>query len=447
MSVPPYPKYKPSGVEWLGDVPEHWSGKPLKEVATHNDDVLDERTDPDYELLYVDISSVDGLDGIRIKEAMTFANAPSRARRRVQSGDVIVSTVRTYLRAIAQVRHAEPNLVVSTGFAVVRPRACLFSDFLGYLIPASFFIEMVIARSTGVSYPAINAADLVGIKVPVPPLAEQTQIAAFLDRETGKIDELVAEQRRLIELLKEKRQAVISHAVTRGLNPNAPTKHTGIQWLGNIPEHWEVGAIKYFVLQKNGAIKTGPFGSQLTSAEMQSGSIKVYNQRSVIDCDFESGDNFITDAKFADLAGFEAFPGDLLVTTRGTIGRAEILPDNAERGILHPCLLRLQPDNSRINTVFIKTLIQDSNLMRTQLSYLSNATTIDVIYSNTIASVIVPVPPIEEQGEILKFLDAETAKLDALTAEAERAIELLQERRTALISSAVTGKIDVRNAV
>ena len=240
MSFPRYPKYKSSGVEWLGEVPEGWGVAPLKTVASHNDDTIDENTDPDTEILYVDISGVDSLDGIKTKEPMLFGAAPSRARRCVKHGDTIVSTVRTYLRAIAPVRNPENNLVVSTGFAVVRPRAVLLPDYLGNILSAGYFIEQVIARSTGVGYPAINASDLVRIPVAVPPLPEQTAIAEFLDRETGKIDGLVAEQRRLMELLKEKRQAVISHAVTKGLNPHAPMKPSGIEWLGDVPERWEI---------------------------------------------------------------------------------------------------------------------------------------------------------------------------------------------------------------
>ena len=239
MSFPRYPAYKDSGVEWLGEVPEHWRAAPLKNVSTHNDDVLDESTAPDFEIAYVDISSVDGVNGIKTKEDMLFAAAPSRARRRVKHGDVIVSTVRTYLKAIARIRDPEENLIVSTGFAVIRPRGELVPDFLGHLVSAGYFVDQVIARSTGVSYPAINASELAAIPVPIPSLAEQTQIAAFLDHETAKIDSLVAEQRRLMELLKEKRQAVISHAVTRGLNPNAPMKPSGIEWLGDVPAHWE----------------------------------------------------------------------------------------------------------------------------------------------------------------------------------------------------------------
>jgi type I restriction enzyme, S subunit len=245
MSFPRYPQYKDSGVEWLGEVPGHWETAPLKTVTTHNDDVLDETTAADFEISYVDISSVDGLNGIKDKETMLFSNAPSRARRRVKHGDVIVSTVRTYLKAIARIRDSEENLVVSTGFAVIRPCGGLVPDFLGCLVSAGYFVDQVIARSTGVSYPAINASDLVEIPVPVPPLAEQTQIAAFLDRETAKIDDLVAQQRRLMELLKEKRQAVISHTVTQGLNPQAPMKPSGIEWLGDVPAHWELRRLKH----------------------------------------------------------------------------------------------------------------------------------------------------------------------------------------------------------
>jgi type I restriction enzyme, S subunit len=215
-------------------------------------------------------------------------------------------------------------------------------------------------------------------------------------------------------------------------------KESGVAWLGEVPEHWRIGAIKHFVLQKSGAIKTGPFGSHLTSADMQEGEIKVYNQRNVIDNDFVSGDNFISGEKFKQLASFETSPGDLLVTTRGTIGRVAILPESVERGILHPCLLRIQVDNTHIDSRFLKMLIQDSHVMKSQLSYLSNATTIEVIYSETIASVLIAVPSINEQFSILTFLDRETAKIDALIAEQQRLIALLSEKRQAVISHAVT---------
>ncbi|WP_296644316.1 restriction endonuclease subunit S, partial [Roseinatronobacter sp.] len=180
--------------------------------------------------------------GINEATTMAFGDAPSRARRIVRSGDVLVSTVRTYLKALALVENAPGNLVASTGFAVLRPRE-IEPSFLGHVVSSDFFVGEVISRSVGVSYPAINSSDLIRIAIPVPPLAEQQAIAAFLDRETGKIDALVEQQRRLIALLKEKRQAVISHAVTKGLDPDAPLKPSGIDWLGDIPAHWVARSI------------------------------------------------------------------------------------------------------------------------------------------------------------------------------------------------------------
>jgi type I restriction enzyme S subunit len=254
MSFPRYPAYKDSGVEWLGEVPEHWDLKPIKALATCNDEVLDESTPAGYEIEYVEISGVDATAGITETTAVSFGNAPSRARRRVQSGDVIVSTVHTYLRAIASLSKPPENMIVSTGFAVIRPQS-VNSAFLGYLFGAEFLIARVIARSVGVSYPAINASVLMSLDVPIPPVVEQSTIAAFLDRETGKIDALVAEYRTLIDLLKEKRQAVISHAVTKGLDPTVPMKDSGVDWLGEVPEHWEVVRLRFIATVQTGVAK------------------------------------------------------------------------------------------------------------------------------------------------------------------------------------------------
>src|SRR5690554_1962306 len=242
----PYPAYKDSGVEWLGEVPAHWSSTPLKFSPSCNDTVLPESTDDDYEIEYVEISDVNEVSGITGSASYKFSDAPSRARRMLQDGDVLISTVRTYLRAIAPVVNPPENLIASTGFAVVRPRkGILDGAFLGYLLRAEWWISEVIARSVGVSYPAINASDLIGLNIPVPALQEQTQIARFLDHETARIDALIEEQQRLIELLKEKRQAVISHAVTKGLDPTVPMKDSGVEWLGEVPAHWEVSKFGY----------------------------------------------------------------------------------------------------------------------------------------------------------------------------------------------------------
>ena len=206
---------KDSGVEWLGEVPEHWDVVPLKHKSTCNNQTLSDVTPEDYEIEYVEISDVDEVQGIIRTTSYIFSDAPSRARRVVQDGDVLISTVRTYLRAIAPANNPPKNLIASTGFAVIRPQENgLGREYLGYLLRAEWWIAEIISQSVGVSYPAINASDLVGIKVPVPTASEQTQIAHFLDHETTRIDALIAEAHTGISLLQERRSALISAAVT-----------------------------------------------------------------------------------------------------------------------------------------------------------------------------------------------------------------------------------------
>lgn len=225
MKYSAYPKYKPSGVEWLGDIPAHWEVKRLKYCATINDEALAETTDPAFEFEYVDISSVDAVRGIVDSELVEFENAPSRARRIARDGDTIVSTVRTYLRAIAPVRRQKENLIVSTGFAVVRPRS-VDANFLSYALRESRFVETVVAHSVGVSYPAVNPSDVATIPIALPSETEQRAIAAFLDAETAKLDKLVGSKRSLVEdergglfvqllyCLAEYRRGLITAAVT-----------------------------------------------------------------------------------------------------------------------------------------------------------------------------------------------------------------------------------------
>ena len=422
MSLPAYAEYKDSGVEWLGDVPKHWAIGSLKNL-------LKIRSGQDYKT--IETTDENAIPVIGSGGQFTYAT------KFIYDGKSILlgrkGTIDKPLYIEGQFWTADTMFYTEIS-EETDPR---YAYWTAVVIPFGFY-------STSTALPSMSQFDLSNHAISYPDLIEQTTIARFLDHETAKIDALIAEQQRLIELLKEKRQAVISHAVTKGLDPNAPMKDSGVAWLGDVPEHWTIGAIKYFTNNKKGSIKTGPFGSHLTSSDMQSGEVKVYNQRNVIDNNFESGENFISEEKFKSLKVFEVFSGDILVTTRGTIGRVAILPENTVRGILHPCLLRIQVNESIVIRDFLKGLIQDSSIVSNQLSYLSNSTTIEVIYSEIISSIVIAIPPISEQKKILGFLDEQTAKINELISHAHQGIDLLKERRSALISAAVTGKIDVR---
>lgn len=234
-----YQKYKDSGVEWIGEIPENWEVKKLKYIAEVNSDTLTEKENDDFELEYIDISSVNSNGEIIGDNHYFFSESPSRARRIVNYGDTIVSTVRTYLKAIAFIDFEKENLICSTGFAVIHPLQGLVPKFLFYIFRYNRIIEKIMALSKGVSYPAIDSEDIKTIEVWMPSPSEQTAIANYLDEKTAKIDKLIANKQKLIELFKEERAAIINQAVTKGIDLNVKLKPSGIEWLGDIPEHWD----------------------------------------------------------------------------------------------------------------------------------------------------------------------------------------------------------------
>lgn len=210
----PNVKLKSSGIEWLGNMPNHWELKPLKHYVSHNDESLSNNTDKEYQLKYIDIGNVNS-DG-QIVEIVNykFKDAPSRARRIVKNGDVIISTVRTYLKAIAQISN-DKDIIVSTGFSVLRPKSNIDSKFLNLVVRANYFIETVCANSFGVSYPAINSSELVTLKLSVPnTIKEQKEIVNFIETETTKIDKTITTIEKEIDLVEEYKTVLIAEAVT-----------------------------------------------------------------------------------------------------------------------------------------------------------------------------------------------------------------------------------------
>lgn len=428
MSFPRYEKYKDSGVEWLGEVPEGWEVVPIKAIASCNDDVLGESTAEDYEIEYVEISGVNSDRGITETTTIPFGQAPSRARRIVKDGDVLISTVRTYLRAIAPVKEPPENLIVSTGFAVIRPRSGS-PDFLGYLFHTEYLISEVIARSVGVSYPAINSSELMRLFVPIPPLPEQRTIAAFLDHETGKIDALVAEQEKLIGLLKEKRQAVISHAVTKGLDPNARMKDSGVEWLGEVPEEWAVERGRFLFKQ----LDILPDEEDGVVTAFRDGQVTLRENRRTDGFTMailEAGYQKVREGDLV-IHGMDAFAGAIGVSE--STGKC-----TPEYSVLSPI------NNETVNAYFAHALRIMAKRNFIFVICPSVRERAPRFRFSSFKDVELPVPPPHEQKKIVSHIGRETSQIEALIEEAQKTIELMKERRTALISAAVTGKIDVR---
>lgn len=426
---------------WLGALPNGWVTKRLKYISTINDDTLPETTDPDYEMLYVDIGSVDATEGIQKKEPMIFETAPSRARRVVANGDTIVSTVRTYLRAVAPIRHAEDNLIVSTGFAVVRPKG-IDPHYLAYCLRSSYFIETVVSRSVGVSYPATNPTDVSCIELPLPPIDRQQTIARFLDAKTAQIDALVAQKRQLIDKLKEKRQALIARTVTRGLPPeaakaaglesNPEMKDSGMDWLGAVPARWEIKAIKWATPVQRGASPRPIDDPSYFDDDGEYAWVRI--------SDVTAAGMYLdaTEQRLSDLGSslsVKMQPGSLFLSIAGTVGKpciANIKCCIHDGFVYFP---RWKGDSRFLFYVFASgEPYKGLGKMGTQLN----------LNTDTVGSIVIGIPDVAEQKLIADYLDRITAELDSMTMAVEAAIDRLVEYRQAVITSAVTGKIDVR---
>ncbi len=431
-----YPAYKDSGVEWIGQVPEHWEVKPICRVASCNDDSLPENVNPDQVLRYVDISSVNHTDGITDVAELRFADAPSRARRQAKAGDVVISTVRTYLKAVAAVTDAHAGCTYSTGFAVLRPRPSeVESAFLKWLTLNDLVIQAIEAHSEGLSYPAINATELVKIKAVVPPRIEQTAIAAALNRETARIDALIAKKTRFIELLKEKRQALITHAVTKGLHPNVKMKDSGVEWIGEIPEHWALSRLGHFARVENG---TTP--SRANEAYWVGGDIAWLGSGEVNQVTVTEATEYITGLALRECSLRLLPKGTVVIGMVGqgkTRGLAAILDIEATIN-QNMAAVRIGP---RLNGMFLLHVFTASYEWLREGGRGSNQAALNC---ELLGEFRLAVPPEGEQQQIVAHIAEMAKRLDSIASKTERSMGLLKERRSALITAAVTGQIDLR---
>jgi type I restriction enzyme, S subunit len=435
MTFPRYPKYKDSDVEWLGKVPEHWRVisikwlSPVKRGASPRPIDDPKYFDDDGEFAWVRIADVSACNGVLKVTMQRLSELGSSLSVKIAPGELFVSIAGTV---------GKPCLSAI--------KACIHDGFVYFPTLKSDPLFLYRIFEGGTCYGGLGKwgtqlnlnTDTIGsIRIALPPSDELKEVLAFLDREMAKIDGLVGEQRQLMELLKEKRQAVISHAVTRGLNPHAPMKPSGIEWLGDVPEHWEVTPLKYVVSLRSGGTpsKTNP---AYWDGDVPWASAKDLKTETLSDTQ-----DHITQRAVDDGAAELVPVGSLLIVVRGmilvhTFPVVKALVPMA----INQDLKALTP-SPKLNVDFLAWLLRGAS--RETISRIDEAGHgTKVLRIETWTSIALPLPPIDEQLEIVSGIVDSLRKLDALTAEAQRAIDLLQERRTALIAAAVTGQIDVR---
>ncbi len=450
-----YPRYRESGVEWLDEVPEHWEVKRISAAARPNADSF---TDGDWvEFPYITDRGVrlvqTGNIGIGMYREQGFRYIDESSFdelhcTEVDPGDVLICRLADPVGRACLAPDLGVRMITSVDVCILKSSEQFSASYLVFLFSSKRYLEYVESLVRGGTRDRISRSMLGAIRIPTPPVLEQRTIAAFLDRETERIDALVTKKRLLIERLQEYRTALITRTVTRGLplqaaraaglDPAPRLKPSGVEWLGEVPEHWEVRKL-----------------SRLLSAPTSYGVLKPESYddedgvRLVRILDIGSGlqDGNLMRISPAQSAEYERTiveEGDLVLSVVGTIGECFEVPPELAGSNLSRALARLQL-GSELMPAFLRSFV-NSRSFQDWTDGIVRGTAQMVLNLGQLDELKVPAPPIREQRAICTYLEAETTTLDALVHRVSEAIERLQEYRTALITAAVTGKIDVRES-
>ena len=450
MRYAPYSKYKPSGVEWLGDVPEHWEVKRVKTAASYRVSNVDKLPADDEQPVrlcnYTDVYYNDFITpDMELME--TTATPDEIARFRLHQGDVVItkdSEEWDDIAVPALVKESAPDLLCGYHLAFIRPNPKkLAGSFLFRCFQAEGINQQFQVAASGVTRYGLPKSSIGSAWIPVPPHSEQEQIAAFVEQQTAKIDALIGKRRALIDKLKEKRTALISRAVTRGLppvaaklNPRPKLKHSGVKWLGEIPEHWEVkrvknlGSIRYGLGEPPEYVNDGiPF---IRATDIKRGKIELELVRRVDpnDIPWSRRPQLVQEEILVVRSG--AYTGDSAIVTKDVAGNIAG----------YDMVITVQKGFPR----FVAWVLLSKYMLQGQIHISRLRAAQPHLNAQELGGFIFLVPPTGEQRAIADYLNNETTKIDQMVEKVEAAIEKLQEYRTALITAAVTGKIDVRKA-
>lgn len=438
----PYPAYKDSGVEWLGRVPEHWQLRRLKHMARFSGGGTPARDNPEFwsgDIPWVSPKDMKSELITGAEECITAAGLSGSSSSMVPAERVLM-VVRSGI-----LKHTIPVAINSVPVALNQDMKAIWLD-TDYL-SSPFFMRWVqglnddllkVWLKQGATVESIEQDYLSDTLIPVPPVSEREQIVQRLDRETARIDALIEKKTRFIELLREKRQALITHAVTKGLDPNVTMKDSGVEWLGEVPEHWEMVPLKYVTPSLTVGIVVNPSDYVadeglpfLYGGDIGEGVIFAESARRI------SPEHSQRNAKTRLNAG------DLVTVRVGAPGVTAVVPPECEGG---NCASVMLIRRGEFNSDWL-CYTMNSRVVRYQVEVVQYGAAQEQFNISHAVDFLIPVPPVEEQSQIASVLNQEGRRVDALLSKTECSIELLKERRSALITAAVTGQIDLREAV
>lgn len=440
-----YAEYKDSGVEWLGQIPKTWDISRLKYTADifgrigfrgyTVDDIVDEGEGA----LVLSPSNILGDQfSLEKKTYLSWKKYYESPEIMVELNDILlVKTGSTYGKSTIILEKKEP-MTINPQMALLK-KIKLEPRFLYYLFQSTLYKAIIDISNTGSGMPTMTQENINSFPIPSPDFNEALNIANFLDHETGKIDHLIEKQQQLIELLKEKRQAVISHAVTKGLDPHVPMKDSGVEWLGEVPEHWEIIKFDYVINSVGDIDHYMPNSVDSGIPYVMTGDL----QDLVSKIDFESCKQVAYSDYIKLSRKIKTSKDDIILARYATIGTISYVDIDAEFLVSYSCVT-IKPNIKRTSGRYLFCYLKSQAFLQAIKMHI-NSNTQGNVGVDSLRNVKIVVPPLSEQNEIIHFLNEEVVKVDKLINKAESAISLMQERRTALISAAVTGKIDVRN--
>ncbi len=446
MTYPRYPAYKESGVPWLGQVPAHWDSRELRRVADVRPSNIDKLTVEGQRPVQL-CNYMDAYKNEKITDRLVFmpASASDEQIRRLtlRRDDVIItkdSETPDDIGVAALVEQELESVVCGYHLALLRPeREVMHGPYLFRSLQSSFCRAQFSVSAVGMTRYGLSLDDVKSVVVPVPPPAEQGAIAAYLDRETAQIDALVARLEQLVALLQEKRQALISHAVTKGLDPSAPMKPSGVKWLGEVPAHWEVRPLKGVADIQTGVAKGRNLEGRKTVAVSY---LRVANvQDGYLDLD----DVATIEILESEVERYRLKYGDVLMNEGGDndkLGRGHIW-----HGEVEPCIHQNHVFAVRAHGFESEwlTTITGSDYAKSFFEQRAKQTTnLASISARNLSLLPVVLPPETERHAIMEWIRAEGARIGLLVESTVASTALLRERRAALITAAVTGQIDVR---
>jgi len=440
----PYPAYKDSAIEWLGEIPAKWEVKRLKTIALIHLSNVDKKTEEGEEPIQL-CNYIDVYYHEKITNDLEFMSATATANQirkfSLRKNDVLItkdSESWTDIAVSSVIIEDLPGVICGYHLAHIRPSDVCFGPFLSYAFNAIGPRDQFQIAANGITRFGLGGNAISSGLFMMPSIGEQRSIAAFLDRETARIDALVEKNERLIELLQEKRITLISHAVTKGLDPDAPMKDSRVEWLGEIPAHWEVtqlkrsASIRYGLGEPPKLLNDGlPF---IRATDISSGRISNFEMQYIDPKDVPWSRNPILRT------------GDIVIVRSGAYtGDSAIIPKEYDGAIIGYDMV-IRPRRG-LNSNFLGWALLSKYMLNAQIELERMRAAQPHLNAEELGIIILLLPPMLEQQTIVKFLDSETMRIDALVAKVKDVILRLKEYRSALISAAVTGKIDVRGEI